>query len=265
MVFSVIPLALAEVKAAFVWLLLIFLILFAKQFVTQPFRALSTLVIGASLIGGLAWTYQMTYQAAGGGSTMQEVYDRQIRYTFDPDEYRADMKRLGRMTAIVYWWQRHSLAKDPVTTLFGHGIGASRSTSSLAVGELARKLPVPVDVNAASVLLWDVGLLGAAAFFALLAVAALAALRLSQNQELSATWRESCLFSACVLALATSSLLYNRDTIDNAVVQTLIYFSIGQALLARRALLAIRTRHSGPAQKGPRSVPGAAPGAMYSH
>jgi hypothetical protein len=254
-VLSVIPLALAEVKAAFVWLALIFLIFFAKQVTTQPFRAISTLVIGASLLGGLGLIYKTTYQAAGGGSTIQEVYDRQIRYTFDPDEYRSDLKRLGRMTAIVYWWQRHDLAQDPIGMLFGHGIGASRSSSSLAVGELARKLPVPVDINAASTLLWDVGLLGAMAFAALLAVAAIAALRLSKNTDLSATWRESALLSTCVLVIALSSLLYNRDAIDDVVVQTLLYFAIGQTLLARRALIAVRAQKTEDAKNGLRQPP----------
>lgn len=186
---------------------------------------------------------------------MQEVYDRQIRYTFDPDEYRSDLKRLGRMTAIVYWWQRHDLAQDPISTLFGHGIGASRSTSSLAVGELARRLPVPVDINAASTLLWDVGLTGAVAFAALLAVAGVAALRLSQSTELSATWRESALLSTCVLMMAFSSLFYNRDAIDDVVVQTLLYFAIGQTLLARRALNAVRAQKTEDAKNGLRQPP----------
>lgn len=239
---SLVPIALAEVKAAFVWLAVVFLVLFARQIGRQPFRAGLTLLFGVTLLVGLSLAYKATYQDQRGGATsLQEIYDKQIKYSLDPNEYRSDLKRLGRITAIVYWWERHDLRSDPVSMLVGHGIGASRSTSSLAIGDLARKLPFPVDNTAASTLLWDLGLLGALLFFALLVVAAIAALRLSQRNELAPPWRESTLLAACVLAMASLGLLYNKDAIDQPVIQTLIYFSIAQVMLARREFAACRT------------------------
>ena len=237
-----VPIALAEVKMAFVWLLVVFAVLFGTRILREPVRATLTLVLGVGLLVGLGLVYQTVYQSQrGGASTLQQIYDRQIKYALDPNEYRADHQRLGRITTLVYWAEQHDLRSDPVVTLVGHGLGASRSVSSLGMGEVARRLPLAVDGTGASTLLWDVGLLGALAFAGLLVVSAASGLRLSQREALSPAWRESAALSGAVLSMAAIGLLYNKDAIDNAAVQTLIYFSIAQVMLARRQLAAVQS------------------------
>jgi hypothetical protein len=235
LVTCLLPIALAEVKAAFVWLLVAYAVLFAQQIARQPVRAVATLLLGAVMLGGLGLAYMTSYQEQRGGATsLQEFYDKQIKYSLDPNEYRADRKRLGRTTALVFWWERHDMMGDPASFLLGHGIGASRSSSSLGSGEVAKRLPFPVDNTAASVLLWDVGLLGTLSFVFMLASAGLAALRLSQRIDLDPAWRESTTLATCVLVMVSLGLLYNKDAIDNPSVQLLLFFAIAQVMLARR-------------------------------
>lgn len=236
-----IPIALAEVKAAFVFLLLVFLVIFGSRIAREPVRAFLALVLGASLIAGLGFAYTLTYQSQrGGANSLQQIYDKQIKYAIDPNEFRAEYGRLGRITALVYWWQQHEIVAQPVQTLIGHGLGASRSSSSLGMGEVARRMRIAVDRTGASTLLWDVGLLGALAFAGLLVSMAIAGVRSSLRNDIPAPWRESAALAAVVLSMAIVGLLYNNDPIDNASVQLLIYFSIAQVVLARRAALASR-------------------------
>lgn len=230
--------ALAEVKAAFVWLFVALIVLFAPRIIRDPIRTLIGFLAGCALLIGLGLVYQKTYEDSGGGSTLSQIYEKQIKYSFDPNEYSARYHRLGRITSLIFWWNRHDLLSNPVQMLVGHGLGASRSSSSIGTGELARRLPVNVDTSAATTLLWDLGLLGALAFTALLVTSAISAVRLSQQTALSTEWRESSTLAGTVLAMASIGLLYNRDAIDNPSVQILIYFSIAQVVLAKRQILA---------------------------
>lgn len=229
------PIALAEVKAAFIWLVIVFVILTARQFIHEPMRAITTVLIGGALMTALGITYVVAYKdQMGSGSSLESIYDKQIKYSIDPNEFSSQYKRLGRVTSLVYWWQHHDMSADPVNLLFGHGLGSSRSVSSLGVSELARRLPYAVDGTAASALLWDIGLLGAITFTAMLVAAAIGTLRLSRKPHLHQASREACLLSGVVLSMTLTGLLYNKDALDNATVQLLVMFSMAQFLIFRK-------------------------------
>jgi len=231
-----VPIAAAEVKASFIWLAVVFVFFFMRQVVREPVRATVILLVGFSLLVGIGWIYKSTFYERSSSRTFSEIYDQQIKYAFDPNEYRADSKRLGRVTSVVDWWRKHDVAEDPVRMLIGHGAGASRSSSSLGAGELARRLVIQVDVTGASTLLWDLGLLGALAFVGFLLSSALAAFRVSRNASLSAAWRESTYLSSVLLVMLTLGLFYNRDAIDHPAIQMLAFFAVAQVVLARRSL-----------------------------
>lgn len=236
--FCLAPIGLAEVKAAFIWLAVVFGLFVSGQFIREPVRATIALIFGVVLLGGLGLIYKSSmYEGGGsGGTSLADIYDKQIKYAVDPYEYRADFGRLGRVAALVYWSERHSLASDPLRMLVGHGAGASRSSSSFGAGEVARTLPIQVDISAASTLLWDTGLLGAISFTAMLIAGAWSGLRQSMRTDLSPALRETSFLSSALLAMTALGMLYNRDPIDTPVVQMLIFFSLAQVLLARRAL-----------------------------
>lgn len=233
------PIAVAEVKAGFIWLAAVFLFFFARSFVREPVRATVSLLLGAALLVGMGWIYKTTlYERSGRAQTLSQIYDQQIKYALDPREYRSDLRRLGRATAVAHWWQQHNLAEDPLRMLVGHGLGASRSISTFGIGEVAQRLGIPVDVTGASTLLWDVGLLGTVSFLMFLIGAASAAYRLSRSPDLSATWRETTFVSSVVLTMLVLGVFYNRDAIDHPAVQMLLFLSVSNVFLARRDLRA---------------------------
>jgi uncharacterized membrane protein len=236
-ILCIIPIALAEVKAAFIWIVVVFLVINIRLIRREPLRASISLLMGALLLGGLGLVYKEAYRESGTKVTFENFYESTIKYSVDPAEYSARFHRLGRITSIVFWWKHHDLRSDSLSMLIGHGIGSSRSKSSMGQGEIARELqPIFPDTTAASTLLWDVGLLGALSFVAMLAVAGLSAIKASQRRELDVFWRETTLMSACVLSMAILGVLYNVDPIDNPTVQILIFFAIGQVLLVRREI-----------------------------
>lgn len=255
LVICVLPIALAEVKAAFIWLLIVFFILVWRQIVREPLRAISTVLGGLVLIAGVGFTYTLAYQDQMGANTSwEQIYDKQIKYSIDPNEFSSQHQRLGRTTALVYWWEKHDLGADPLHFLMGHGLGASRSSSSLGLSELAKRLPYAVDGTGFSTLLWDVGLLGALAFTGMLGSAMAAVFRVGRQEGLDPIWRESTSIAGVVLVLALFGLIYNKDAIDNPTIQLLLMFSIAQLFMARRVSMPASAR----AGKNPTSPEAAA-------
>ena len=82
--FCLLPIGLAEVKAAFIWLLMVFMLFFARQFKREPVKALMILVFGMSLLGGIGWIYKATMYEASSNGSLQVIYDKQIKYSLDP-------------------------------------------------------------------------------------------------------------------------------------------------------------------------------------
>lgn len=252
------PIAVAEVKAGFIWLTLVFLFMFARTLLREPVRAIGTLVVGAALVAGIGWIYKTTLYDRSGSMTLSQIYEKQIRYALDPHEYRSDLHRLGRLASLVYWWDHNKISEQPLQTAMGSGLGASRSSSSFGVGELARRMRIPVDITGLSTLLWDVGLLGAACFTGFLVVSAVSGYRVSKRDGLPAAWRESATVSSVVLAMIALGLLYNRDAIDHPAVQMLMFFAVANVILARRAMgvqAAARAVPAGPASLIPPAKP----------
>lgn len=233
-----VPIAAAEVKAGFIWLAVVFAFFFVRQVFREPLRAVLILIVGVVLLLGLGWVYVTTQYAQQGSVSLSEIYDKQIKYAIDPYEYRAAYKRLGRVASVVDWWRKHDLADDPVHMLIGHGAGASRSSSSFGAGELARRLRTQLDITGVSTLLWDIGLLGALAFMGFLASSAASGYRLSLRPALPPAWRESGYIASVLLTMLFLGMFYNRDAIDHPAVQVLLFFSVAQVVLGWRALQA---------------------------
>ena len=232
-IFALIPIAMAEVKAAFIWLAVVFFIFSAKQILREPLKAILILLSGAGLLVSIAMIYKVTMYDSEGDSSWTDIYDKQIKYGVDPNEFNPLYRRLGRIAALTYWSGKHSLSSAPVETLIGHGLGSSRSSSSLGMGEMARKLNIEIDTTATSTLLWDTGLLGAITFTLVLISGALTAYRQSGDQSLPASAREASFAATIALALNIIGTIYNRDSIDTPSIQIVILFSLTHVILVK--------------------------------
>jgi len=222
-------LIIAEVKIAIVWLVVAGGIVFGRELRRRPAVALAGLLAGVMLAGTVALAYRTTYYERSADTAT--VLKKWTEYVFDTNDYRYDLARLGRVTSLVFWRQQN----DPgsVHGLFGHGPGASRSESSVAVGNLAKKYFWALDTHAASTLLWDVGLVGCLSFALALVLAAIAGLRLARDARLAPERRVVAEAAGIALLLAASTLAYTGDAVGNPILQFATFFMLAVIAKAR--------------------------------
>lgn len=228
------PAMLAEVKMIFVWLAGLLAIVGVARFRRHPSSTLVGALVGVVLLAGSAVAYKAFMYEGQGGMSWVRFYDAQIKYAVDPNEFSVAQRRLGRTASLKFWWQQNS-TDDPVGFLIGNGLGSSRGSSSLAVGDVARRYPYEIDTSTATVLLWDTGLLGAALYFSLLAVAVLSVLARMASGSIPPAWRDDLPIISAVLALVTLGFIYNRDAIDTPAIQMLVAMCWGWLLRALKS------------------------------
>jgi len=146
--------------------------------------------------------------------------------------------QLTRLGALSYWWRRQHVEEVP-GWLIGHGMGASRR-GNLVVGEIARRQPFQVDRTGAAIVLWEVGVLGLAAWLAGMAGMTALAWRLARSPQLGPEaqgLRWLLQGAASMLLLVMLSLPYGADFIEAPQLQTAGLLMMGVVLAAARGLI----------------------------
>jgi hypothetical protein len=226
----VVPIALAEVKAiVLVFMPLAFLLLYYREIVARPLKfAVGSLAVIA-LVGAVSFGYQqLHYKQANSRNTLVETFDRAFALDVDSQGLRRATGELGRLALLNFWWQENRTA-GLERTLLGYGPGACR-ISGFYVGAVRAKYPFyKLDRHAASVLLWEFGVLGYGAFLALLICGALTSFRLSKSVSVPSLHRGYLRVGGATLLLFAAATIYGRFMIDLASMQLLMTYCLGQA------------------------------------
>jgi hypothetical protein len=175
------PLALGETKIVVILLPIMVLTLLRKGFMKDPWRHSASIATCALLTVGLAYVYITIMDR----NTVSESIDLLTQYNMGDVGYGGNI--LNRMTVLTFWWDRHSLS-DPVSILFGHGLGSSFwGDNSPIPGHIAVLYPnYGIGLTTASTLLWDLGALGLVLHLAIFVGAWIAANKLwSQTPDKS--------------------------------------------------------------------------------
>lgn len=174
------PLALGETKLAVVLLPIALLAIGGDLVRRRPLVFAAGALVTAAAVATLFYSY-VQLQAAEGreGMTFEQRLEQNIEYNFGARGYFGGSS-LNRGNVVPYWWSRHG-ARDPFGTLFGHGLGASHGPGGAdSRGHMDRQhRGYSIGLTAIAVLLWDVGLVGAALFLATIVGAAVTAGRLA--------------------------------------------------------------------------------------
>jgi hypothetical protein len=157
------PMALNQAKITALYLPLLFIVVFYKDIAAKP---LKFMVAGASMAGMLAVLVaalvvgENSTKVKSAGDLVNLVIAQQ---TASADQRQGQYSELSRWTALTFWAQEHVKA-NPINTLVGHGVGASREnaggldvTDTLAERRYAG---LRIGYTAISALLWDVGVIG---------------------------------------------------------------------------------------------------------
>ncbi|MEX0707128.1 MAG: hypothetical protein WD078_04140 [Woeseia sp.] len=158
------PLLLNQTKISVLYLLLVFVVLFFRDVVKKP----ATFVLAALSMAGLL-AVLMTAMVMTHGHLEDRSWRGLIDFTVQSQqttirERSGQFSELTRWTALTFWAEEHSRA-NPVTTLIGHGPGASRVQEeglSGTVDSLAKQRynGLQIGYTALSALLWDTGIVG---------------------------------------------------------------------------------------------------------
>lgn len=231
-----IPLMLAEVKAAFLYVPISLLLVYRQAILRSPVGFLSGTVATGLLIAGALMAYQAFHWEKTGRDLTGNV-QHFFGYSFE-GQTSIQKYRLGIMTrreAVEFWWSQHG-THNPASTMFGHGFGSAR-TGGIALGTAAQPhWPRKIDMTGLSSLLWEFGVVGTAlALGALVAGFALCG-RLARSAALP-PWQQALAGAVQVLMLlSVLSLPYRSDIPYAAPMMFMVMTGFGLTLwLARQS------------------------------
>jgi hypothetical protein len=177
------PLLVNQAKIAVLYLPLVFLVLFRRDFIVRPGKFL---VAGVGMAGVFAvlMTALMVSHPSGKLQSWSELVDFVVaRQTATIAERGDEYGALTRWTTLTFWAEEHATA-NPVHTLVGHGLGASRQAedSGLVHTYAQQKYPgLNIGHTAVAALLWDTGLIGLVTVLGMLGSAFLMAGKLARH------------------------------------------------------------------------------------
>ncbi|MDC8757607.1 hypothetical protein [Janthinobacterium fluminis] len=246
---------LGEVKAVLFWLPLSFFLIMRKRVLKNVFAFLAYGFFLFVFVVGTFLAYKALYWGESGtsGNTLEEKLNHTGGYFFDPHEIKYSNGEISRGASLYLWY------KDPVPgvleRLVGYGPGASATSDGTGMGVVAaRYRPLRVNATALAALLWDVGILGTLSFAAMLLYGIVAARRyLARGQG---TPEQDAIIdtSLVTLVLLMSTLIYNRNLVDELSVQLLCFFCLGCIVQLSRFGAAAAPAAATPARAGAGAV-----------
>lgn len=204
---------------------------------------LLSILIGMALlivVAVIALAY--SYSSAYGGDTADNpfaVFLGSMDYIFDPD-FITPGGEVGRFTSLLFWIQHNDLSGLP-GTLFGYGLNATNSGSSVSPGFLHQYYNLYLDSTSLSMLLWEVGVVGTLLFVGLI-IYTLKAARpepVLSVEQLDAPDVHLLSFAPAFNVFAIACLLslpYSQIMMITPMLQFLFYMSLGSSLIIRRTV-----------------------------
>jgi hypothetical protein len=218
------PLFLGETKAVIVMLPLMFLVLYRGILLAKPHYGLLALGVGTLLTVGMGYAYL---------NIMHMSLDNLLAQTLGYNLYEKGYGEnyLNRTTVLTFW-ASHQGAQDPVSLMFGNGLGSSHQDTG---GHLDIRYPhYGIGLTAASTLLWDMGVIGCALFAAIFVQAWQAAGRLYREAAEPRVRADAHAIQAA-LSLFVFHLFYRLDQLETVSFQIVFAAVLGYlAWLYRR-------------------------------
>ncbi|MFO1468551.1 MAG: hypothetical protein U1F35_19260 [Steroidobacteraceae bacterium] len=225
------PMLVNEAKVIVLYIPLVFGVVFYRDIAVQPMK----FVMGGIAIGGLI-ALMMTALVLSQPSDKVKSWGDLVEFviatqTADTEERAGQYAELSRLSALTFWAKQHEHA-NPINTVFGHGVGASRETEGgIDTAHTLAEIKYPglrIGYTALSALLWDVGLVGLAMVLAMLLSAYLTAGRVAQFYRGKDPFK-TAMFEGLQAAMAVVALsLAHKDFfVVNLPYQTFVYLLVG--------------------------------------
>jgi hypothetical protein len=230
------PLFLGETKAVIIMLPLMFLVLYRRELLARPHFALMALIIGALLTVCMGYAYMSMSKMS-----MDEMFSDTLRYNVYEKGYGENL--LNRTTVLTFW-ANHQGAHDPVSFVFGNGLGSSHQSTG-GGGHVDVHYPhYGIGLTGASTLLWDTGVFGCGLFTTIFARAWYTAGRL-YRESTEPTVRADAAAIQAALSLFFVHLFYTSSLLEAVSFQIVFTCVLGYlAWLYRKHVVSMTGRHS---------------------
>jgi hypothetical protein len=157
------PMVINQARITALYVPLAFIVVFHRDIAAKPLK----FIVAACSMAGLL-SILMAALVVGSNSDKVKNSADLVNLIIEQQTESANQRvgqysELSRWTALTFWAQEHIRA-NPINTLIGHGVGASRENAGAVVGatSLAEKKygGLRIGYTALSALLWDTGVIG---------------------------------------------------------------------------------------------------------
>lgn len=158
------PLAMGETKIIVIFFPLMLAVLYRNELFSRPHYAVAALILGSLFTAIILNVYVILSKM-----TLDQLIFDTLKYNVYEVGYGNCS--LNRTTVLTFWANHQSLA-DPVSFLFGNGLGSTEEEGALGGGHIDMRYPAYcVGFTGASKLLWELGTLGLGLFLMILLLA----------------------------------------------------------------------------------------------
>lgn len=217
---------LGEVKAVFIWMPLGVAYVLRRRLLRNMLQLMMFICLSSVFLAGTYTVYNALYWGdhTKNGSVSQNI-EGNVEYVFDTSNINYQTGEVSRGASLAIWY--HDPVVGPLQRLIGYGPGSTSNSANSGMGKVAaRYRGLGVGTTALSTLLWDVGILGTAAYAIFLLAGVRAGWRKSK-QELDPHRSVVIDVSTAMLALMITTLVYNRTLLDEPTAQLLGFFCLG--------------------------------------
>ena len=215
------PLVLGETKVVVVMLPLLALVLLRKDIMLQPTKYIPVFGLVLVMTTALAYLYVNVMLE----STFDEAITGILRYNIQDLGYGKML--LNRTTVMTFWAKFHGL-QDPISFLFGHGLGSSYG-NGFDAGHIARLYPnYGISLTTISTLLWDLGIVGLSIYVSIYLVAWVQISKVWRNTS-SAQVKADCIALQAGIALTLFFTIYSESQVNLLAHEIIIAVLLGYA------------------------------------
>jgi hypothetical protein len=211
------PLFLGETKVVIILLPLMFLVLYRHKIITQFHYWLLGFVV--TIVVTIAAGYYYL-------SLSNKPIDQQINETLDYNFYEQGYGRdriLNRTTVLTFWFEQQGI-HDPISFTLGNGLGSSHTPTG---GHIAKRYPKHgIDLTTASIILWEMGILGFSLFMAIFAFAWNCADRLKRESTIPVVKADAAAIQTA-LVLFAAYVFYRAGLVELISIQIVFFALLG--------------------------------------
>lgn len=230
-------LALSEVKVVALFTVIGILVLTISGIKEKPLTMLSMGILGGIFGACLLLFYANTYVYEDGRKPagVSDALIVAVEGSLDEKLINHETGEMSRMAAISLWAVA-GMGKSDLKAIIGYGPGASRSASTVAIGEVAARYNFNIDRSTAVQILWEVGILGLLVLVFMLTVGCLHAMVLSRSSLFTSREKAILETSSAILAISIVMLPYSREFLEVPAVTIISMTCMGYVIKASMLL-----------------------------